>query len=118
LFHPLAYIGPEEVHAISGAESKAHASLQATEFGIVPDMLFFRQHPRKEDGVHSWGDSDALLARDRLRDSYCGEKDQTLFSALASEDIGRLSVGISASNIDARVENKSSSSVGGRNPFD
>ena len=106
LFHPLAYIGPEEVHAISGAEGKAHASLQATEFGIVPDMLFFRQHPRKEDALHSWGDSDALLTRDRLRESYYGERVQQFSSALDAEDIGRLSLGMSALG-----------SVGGRNPF-
>lgn len=103
LFHPLAYIGPEEVQASSGAEG-ARASLQATEFGIVPDQLFSRKHPGKRDDIGSWRDSDALLTRDNLRESY-GAGDHVRFSTLAA-NMSRLSLEISASNVDTPIENE------------
>ena len=34
------------------------------------DQLFIRPHPSKSDVIGSWGDSDSLLTRDRLRESY------------------------------------------------
>jgi len=70
LFHPMSYIGPEDLEAIRSPEDRACAELQATEFGIVPDQLFWRDHPGKGENIGSWGDTDALLTRDRLRDSY------------------------------------------------
>jgi factor associated with neutral sphingomyelinase activation len=36
LFHPMAYLGPDEVDAIPSPEGRAQAELQSTEFGIVP----------------------------------------------------------------------------------
>jgi hypothetical protein len=113
LFHPMAYIGPEEVNAMSGSEGRERAALQATEFGIVPDQLFSRKHPGKSD--NRWGDPDGLLTRDRLRESYGMGANITLSDLAAN--IGRLSL-ISADNGNAPIENKSSRSLGGRNPFD
>ena len=60
IFHPTAYITPEEFAALPSDEEQARAELQATEFGIVPDLLFSGPHPPKgglsdEDDVSAPG---------------------------------------------------------------
>lgn len=109
LFHPMAYIGPDELNSISSPEGRAGASLQATEFGIVPDQLFCMKHPGKSDHIGGWGNSDALLTRDKLRE-YSGVRDDVSFSAF-TENFGTLST-------DARIQKPSINSIVGRNPFD
>ena len=50
VFHPTSYLGPKDIEALDTEEKKAQAELQATEFGICPDMLFCEPHPSKHDG--------------------------------------------------------------------
>lgn len=50
LFHPCAYLGPADLGAMESKDERFQAELQATEFGIVPDMLFSGPHPAK--GAH------------------------------------------------------------------
>lgn len=45
LFHPTAYLTPEDLDKMETGEKKMQAELQATEFGICPDMLFNDVHP-------------------------------------------------------------------------
>ncbi|KAL3794217.1 hypothetical protein ACHAW5_000181 [Stephanodiscus triporus] len=87
LFHPMSYMGPEEVEAIQSPEGRLHAELQSTEFGIVP-----------------WGESDSLLTRDRLRDSYGLEGTLSASSA----NTARIFSGISA---DTFVQNEKTNFV-------
>jgi hypothetical protein len=47
LFHPCAYLGPADLGAMESKDERFQAELQATEFGIVPDMLFTGPHPDK-----------------------------------------------------------------------
>jgi len=47
LFHRMAYMGPSDLKDMKTEEEKIQAELQATEFGIVPDMLFRDPHPPK-----------------------------------------------------------------------
>ena len=56
------------------------------------DQLFIRHHPSKSDVIGSWGDSDSLLTRDRLRESY--GLGGTLSASTANS--GRIFSGISA----------------------
>jgi len=47
LFHPTAYLGPSDLESMATEEERMQAELQATEFGIVPDLLFCLPHPSK-----------------------------------------------------------------------
>ena len=49
IFHPTSYLSPQDVEVMDSEEEKITAELQATEFGICPDMLFCAAHPRKHD---------------------------------------------------------------------
>jgi hypothetical protein len=49
LFHPTSYIQSSDFEAMKTEEEKMQAELQATEFGICPDLLFVRTHPLKSD---------------------------------------------------------------------
>lgn len=53
LFHPTSYLGPKDVENLATVEEQAQAELQATEFGICPDMLFCEAHPQRGDGIAS-----------------------------------------------------------------
>ena len=53
VFHPTSYLGPEEVDQMDTEEKKLQAEVQATEFGICPDMLFNAPHPQKDDNVEN-----------------------------------------------------------------
>mmetsp|Transcript_6198 Transcript_6198/g.13380 ORF Transcript_6198/g.13380 Transcript_6198/m.13380 type:complete len:856 (-) Transcript_6198:791-3358(-) len=118
LFHPMAYIGPEDLEAIRNPEDRERAELQATEFGIVPDQLFSRKHPSKNENIGSWGDSDALFTRDRLRESY-GVEDNTNFSApvMTKGESGRAPSGFFVDEAMMQNYNATGSHVGA-NPFD
>eukprot|EP00986_Skeletonema_menzelii_P019803 scaffold29164_cov171-Skeletonema_menzelii.AAC.2 len=67
LFHPMSYLGPVDLDALRSDEDKNRAELQATEFGIVPDKLFRKEHPGKGEG---WEGTEGLVMPDVLRDSY------------------------------------------------
>ncbi|KAK1743442.1 BEACH domain-containing protein [Skeletonema marinoi] len=67
LFHPMSYLGPVDLDALRSDEDKNRAELQATEFGIVPDKLFRKEHPGKGE---SWEGTEGLVMPDVLRDSY------------------------------------------------
>ena len=67
LFHPMSYLGPADLDALSSNDDKHRAELQATEFGIVPDKLFRKEHPGKGE---SWEGTEGLVMPDVLRDSY------------------------------------------------
>ena len=69
------------------------------------DQLFIRHHPSKSDVIGSWGDSDSLLTRDRLRESY--GLGGTLSASTANS--GRIFSGISA---DTFAHNEKSNYVG------
>jgi len=118
LFHPMAYIGPEDLEAIRNPEDRERAELQATEFGIVPDQLFSRKHPSKNENIGSWGDSDALFTRDRLRESY-GVEDNTNFSApvMTKGESGRAPSRFFVDEAMMQNYNATGSHVGA-NPFD
>ena len=49
LFHPTSYVQSTDFEAMKTDEEKMQAELQATEFGICPDLLFIRTHPLKSD---------------------------------------------------------------------
>jgi factor associated with neutral sphingomyelinase activation len=49
IFHHNAYLGPSDLAGMKTDEERFQAELQATEFGIVPDMLFRSEHPHKSD---------------------------------------------------------------------
>jgi len=49
LFHPTAYLSPQDLEEMDSEAEKMQAELQATEFGICPDVLFSSLHPRKAD---------------------------------------------------------------------
>jgi factor associated with neutral sphingomyelinase activation len=67
LFHPMSYLGPVDLDALRSDDDKNRAELQATEFGIVPDKLFRKEHPGKGE---SWEGTEGLVMPDILRDSY------------------------------------------------
>jgi len=52
VFHHNAYLGPTDLAGMQTEEERFQAELQATEFGIVPDMLFCSEHPLKGDAVN------------------------------------------------------------------
>lgn len=47
LFHPTAYLSPSDYDEMKTDGEKFQAELQATEFGICPDVLFSAPHPQK-----------------------------------------------------------------------
>lgn len=47
LFHRMAYLGPTDLAGMQTEEERYQAELQATEFGIVPDLLFDGPHPSR-----------------------------------------------------------------------
>lgn len=47
VFHHIAYFGPTDLAGLHTEDERFHAELQATEFGIVPDLLFCNEHPMK-----------------------------------------------------------------------
>jgi factor associated with neutral sphingomyelinase activation len=49
LFHHNAYLGPTDLAGMQTEEERFQAELQATEFGIVPDMLFRHKHISRGD---------------------------------------------------------------------
>lgn len=51
VFHPTSYLGPEDIDQMDTEEQKIQAELQATEFGICPDMLFSAPHPKKGGNI-------------------------------------------------------------------
>ena len=68
LFHPLSYLGPEDLDAIRDPADRAAAELQASEFGLVPDQLFGAPHPGRDGGAGGEGAGAAtLLTRERSR---------------------------------------------------
>jgi factor associated with neutral sphingomyelinase activation len=48
LFHRTAYLGPRDLADMASEEERLRAELQATEFGIVPDLLFCGSHPTRD----------------------------------------------------------------------
>jgi len=71
LFHRMAYLGPDDLDEMGSDEERFQAELQATEFGIVPDMLFCGPHPLREDPVGS----DDFVAPDTGRASVDADND-------------------------------------------
>jgi len=51
LFHPTSYLGPKDIDRMELEEEKMQAELQATEFGICPDVLFCSPHPLKSKNL-------------------------------------------------------------------
>ena len=100
-------------------EDRARAELQSTEFGIVPDQLFCRKHPGKKESIGSWGDSgDALLTRDRLRESY-GVGDGGSINNFSTPTLTKWQPGGGILEEEALINNNSSlGSTIGANPFD
>eukprot|EP00560_Eucampia_antarctica_P002686 CAMPEP_0197831006 /NCGR_PEP_ID=MMETSP1437-20131217/7608_1 /TAXON_ID=49252 ORGANISM="Eucampia antarctica, Strain CCMP1452" /NCGR_SAMPLE_ID=MMETSP1437 /ASSEMBLY_ACC=CAM_ASM_001096 /LENGTH=236 /DNA_ID=CAMNT_0043433731 /DNA_START=319 /DNA_END=1026 /DNA_ORIENTATION=- len=49
LFHSSAYLCPTDLESLPTSQERIQAELQATEFGIVPDLLFCEEHPSKND---------------------------------------------------------------------
>jgi factor associated with neutral sphingomyelinase activation len=52
MFHHISYLGPTDLAGMQTEEERFQAELQATEFGIVPDMLFRGPHPLRQDAVN------------------------------------------------------------------
>jgi len=69
------------------------------------DQLFICSHPKKGDHIGSWGESDSLLTRDRLRESYGLEGTLSASSA----NTARIFSGISA---DTFAQNEQSNFIG------
>jgi hypothetical protein len=55
VFHPTSYLSPRDLEEMESEEMKTTAELQATEFGICPDMLFCAPHPHKDDNLSDIG---------------------------------------------------------------
>ena len=49
LFHPITYLGPSDLANMQTEQERHTAEIQATEFGIVPDLLFIGEHPLRGD---------------------------------------------------------------------
>lgn len=47
LFHQYSYFGPNDLASMKTEQDRCTAELQATEFGIVPDQLFIKNHPSR-----------------------------------------------------------------------
>jgi len=78
LFHPASYVKSSTFDAMATEEERQQAQLQATEFGITPDLLFCLPHPRRSDLV--LGDdfiasdlSDRAMSLDQLGAGEAGE---------------------------------------------
>lgn len=63
LFHPCAYLGSTDLSAMATEQERYQAELQATEFGIVPDLLFCKPHPKRSSGSVSM-EEDTVSATD------------------------------------------------------
>jgi len=63
-------MGPSDLAALSTAEERFQAELQATEFGIVPDQLFIGPHPLRHQTV-----DDSFIKPDIGRTSFTGTED-------------------------------------------
>jgi factor associated with neutral sphingomyelinase activation len=53
LFHPICYLRPSDVETMQSEDERKRVELQSNEFGIVPDQLFCREHPQKNDDWES-----------------------------------------------------------------
>ena len=107
MFHPVSYFGPTDIEAFDNPDDKARAELQATEFGIVPDQLFAKAHPGKNESI-GWSDSGALLTRDRLRESYGVGHSERFRAPMLNEQL---------SGFDG-APHRSGEELSGTNPFD
>jgi factor associated with neutral sphingomyelinase activation len=58
LFHPISYLSPLDMEAMTSEEERNRVELQATEFGICPDQLFCKWHPQKSA---SWGSAEGVV---------------------------------------------------------
>ncbi len=68
-------------------EQRNQAELQATEFGIVPDQLFCKEHPGKntelgnQSNMGKWENLEDIIMPDHLRQSY-GVQDRNTVSRM------------------------------------
>jgi len=74
LFHPAAYHTPIDLEKIPSKEERLRAELHATEFGIVPDMLFCKAHPEKHMLVGNHIDYSFIAPDNRGNVGYSVEK--------------------------------------------
>mmetsp|Transcript_30647 Transcript_30647/g.63966 ORF Transcript_30647/g.63966 Transcript_30647/m.63966 type:complete len:948 (+) Transcript_30647:63-2906(+) len=76
LFHPTSYLGPADMDGMQSEEQRNQAELQATEFGIIPDQLFCKEHPGKnirldnQSNSGEWQNLEDIIMPDYLRQSY------------------------------------------------
>eukprot|EP00978_Attheya_sp_CCMP212_P004626 scaffold10075_cov57-Attheya_sp.AAC.2 len=65
LFHRMAYMGPSDLASMETEEEQMQSEFQASEFGIVPDLLFSSLHPQRQTDI-DWG---AIVVPDTGRSS-------------------------------------------------
>ena len=70
LFHPNAYLASIDLERMQTDQERLHAELHATEFGIVPDMLFSEKHPPKINGNNLQEGNDLHDKESCLNDSF------------------------------------------------
>lgn len=106
LFHPTSYLGPADLDAMHSDDEKNRAEIQATEFGIVCDKLFRKEHPGKGE---SWEGSEGLVMTDVLRDSY--------YYGLGSSDRSAKKEHVAVSTDGFLLEDDIGVPAAGTNPF-
>jgi factor associated with neutral sphingomyelinase activation len=113
LFHRCTYMGPSDLASMQAAGDRIQAEFQATEFGIVPDMLFVGPHPLKEDPLQedfvsleigrasskedsreAWelldppSSQEGMVQTTTLRSEETPEMEDTMFAKTSQEDAG------------------------------
>ena len=53
MFYPISYWTPKALEAMEIEEERNTVELQADEFGICPDQLFGKEHPKRNAGWES-----------------------------------------------------------------
>lgn len=110
LFHPNAYLSPNDLDQMVTDIEKMQAELHATEFGICPDVLFSDFHPSKND-FHM--ECSALIApddgRSYIHDDNKIDKRKSISSVDASELLKSIQSKLNATGRNKGVQQQESS---------
>jgi len=115
VFHHNAYLGPTDLAGMQTEEERFQAELQATEFGIVPDLLFSGEHPLKNDAI-----DDSFISPDIGRASSKDDPGREAWELLDVPDpVGRpQSVTIENPEVETLMEKPLEQGLGKASTFD
>jgi Beige/BEACH domain len=75
LFHSCCYLGDNDLAAMKTEDERFQAELQATEFGLVPDQLFAREHPHKlQPNPASSPEEDPIVEEGLIAPEFCNAR--------------------------------------------